>query len=122
MTTTLTARDLTKIYRTGEVEVHALRGADLDLYEGELVVILGPSGSGKSTLLNIIGGLDTATSGTVRFRDHQLTGAVDLGEVPCRECGGHDSAPAAPQHCARVAGASIRRIPHARVAAPAGLR
>jgi putative ABC transport system ATP-binding protein len=75
MTTTLIARDLTKIYRTGEVEVHALRGAELDLYEGELVVILGPSGSGKSTLLNIIGGLDTATSGTVRFRDHQLTGA-----------------------------------------------
>jgi putative ABC transport system ATP-binding protein len=75
MATTLTARDLTKIYRSGEVEVHALRGADLDLYEGELVVILGPSGSGKSTLLNIIGGLDTATSGNVRFRDHQLTGA-----------------------------------------------
>ena len=75
MTTTLIARDLTKIYRTGEVEVHALRGTDLDLYEGELVVILGPSGSGKSTLLNIIGGLDTATSGTVQFRDHQLTGA-----------------------------------------------
>ena len=75
MTTTLTARDLTKIYRTGEVEVHALRGADLDLYEGELVVILVPSGSGKSTLLNIIGGLDTATSGMVRFRDHELTGA-----------------------------------------------
>jgi putative ABC transport system ATP-binding protein len=75
MTTTLTVRDLTKIYRTGEVEVHALRGANLDLYEGELVVMLGPSGSGKSTLLNIIGGLDTATSGTVHFRDHQLTGA-----------------------------------------------
>ena len=75
MTATLTVRDLTKIYRTGEVEVHALRGANLDFYEGELVVILGPSGSGKSTLLNIIGGLDTATSGTVRFRDHQLTGA-----------------------------------------------
>ena len=75
MITTLTARDLTKIYRTGEVEVHALRGANLDLYEGELIVILGPSGSGKSTLLNIIGGLDTATSGTVRFRDHELTGA-----------------------------------------------
>jgi putative ABC transport system ATP-binding protein len=75
MTTTLTARDLTKIYRSGEVEVHALRGANLDLYEGELVVMLGPSGSGKSTLLNIIGGLDSATSGTVQFRDHQLTGA-----------------------------------------------
>jgi len=75
MITTLTARNLTKIYRTGEVEVHALRGADLDLYEGELVVMLGPSGSGKSTLLNIIGGLDTPTSGTVKFRDHELTGA-----------------------------------------------
>ncbi|MGI9222858.1 MAG: ABC transporter ATP-binding protein [Woeseiaceae bacterium] len=77
MITTLTVRDLTKIYRTGDVEVHALRGANLDLYEGELVVMLGPSGSGKSTLLNIIGGLDTATSGTVRFRDHQLTGAEE---------------------------------------------
>ena len=75
MRTTLTARNITKIYRSGEVEVHALRGADLDLYEGELVVMLGPSGSGKSTLLNIIGGLDTATSGTVTFRDHELTGA-----------------------------------------------
>ena len=75
MTITLTAQDVTKIYRTGEVEVHALRGASLELYEGELVVILGPSGSGKSTLLNIVGGLDTATSGTVRFRDHELTGA-----------------------------------------------
>ncbi|MGB5695641.1 MAG: ABC transporter ATP-binding protein [Polyangiales bacterium] len=80
MIATLTARDLTKIYRTGEIEVHALRGANLDLYEGELVVILGPSGSGKSTLLNIIGGLDTATSGAVRFRDHELTGA-DEGEL-----------------------------------------
>lgn len=75
MVTTLTARNLTKVYHTGEVDVHALRGVDLDLYEGELIVMLGPSGSGKSTLLNIIGGLDTATSGTVRFRDHQLTGA-----------------------------------------------
>jgi len=75
MAVTLMARELTKIYRTGEVEVHALRGANLDLYEGELVVLLGPSGSGKSTLLNIVGGLDTATSGTVRFYDHELTGA-----------------------------------------------
>ena len=75
MATTLSARGVTKVYRTGEVEVHALRGADLDLYEGELVVMLGPSGSGKSTLLNIIGGLDTASSGTVRFRDQELSGA-----------------------------------------------
>ncbi len=69
------ARGLTKIYRMGEVEIHALRAVDLDLYRGELVVILGPSGSGKSTLLNILGGLDAPTSGSVRFFDHDLTGA-----------------------------------------------
>jgi len=68
-------RDLTKIYRMGEVEVHALRGADLELYSGEIVVFLGPSGSGKSTLLNILGGLDTATSGFVSYRGKDLTGA-----------------------------------------------
>ena len=70
---TLEARALTKVYRTGEVEVHALRGVDLDLYERELIVLLGPSGSGKSTLLNILGGLDTPTAGAVHFRDHDLT-------------------------------------------------
>ena len=69
----LRARGLTKVYKTGEVEVHALRGVDLDLYEGELVVLLGASGSGKSTLLNILGGLDVPTSGEVSFHDHDLT-------------------------------------------------
>ncbi|MFN7945789.1 MAG: ABC transporter ATP-binding protein [Blastocatellia bacterium] len=59
----------------GEVEVHALRSIDLDLFEGEFVVLLGPSGSGKSTLLNILGGLDTPTSGEVIFRDHNLVTA-----------------------------------------------
>ena len=68
-------RGLTKVYRTGEVETHALRGAELDLYGGELVVMLGASGSGKSTLLNILGGLDTATDGTVRYRDGDLAAA-----------------------------------------------
>jgi putative ABC transport system ATP-binding protein len=70
-----TARGLTKIYRMGEAEVHALRGVDLEIRAGEFIVLLGPSGSGKSTLLNILGGLDTPTAGDVRFLEHQLTGA-----------------------------------------------
>jgi ABC-type glutathione transport system ATPase component len=67
------ARGLSKIYRMGDVEVHALRSVDLELYAGELVVLLGASGSGKSTLLNILGGLDVPTSGDVFYRDHNLT-------------------------------------------------
>lgn len=68
-------RGVSKVYHMGEVDVHALRSVDLDLFEGELVVLLGASGSGKSTLLNIIGGLDVPTSGTVEYRDHILTQA-----------------------------------------------
>ncbi len=67
------AKGVTKTYQMGEVQVHALRGIDLDLYESEFVVLLGPSGSGKSTLLNILGGLDVPSSGTVRYQDHDLT-------------------------------------------------
>jgi len=67
------ARGLTKDYQMGEVRVRALRGVDLKLYPGEFVVLLGPSGSGKSTLLNILGGLDTPTSGTVSYGDHDLS-------------------------------------------------
>ena len=69
------ARGLTKIYASGELEVRALDGVDLDLYEGELVVLLGASGSGKSTLLNILGGLDVPTSGTLTYRGDDLSGA-----------------------------------------------
>ncbi|MBI4683017.1 MAG: ABC transporter ATP-binding protein [Nitrospirae bacterium] len=71
------ARKLTKVYDMGEVKVHALRGVDLELYSGELIVLLGPSGSGKSTLLNIIGGLDTATSGNVTYQEQDITMASD---------------------------------------------
>jgi putative ABC transport system ATP-binding protein len=67
------AHGLTKTYQMGAVQVQALRGIELELYEGEFVVLLGPSGSGKSTLLNILGGLDAPTSGSVRYEDHDLT-------------------------------------------------
>jgi putative ABC transport system ATP-binding protein len=73
----LVARALTKIYRMGEIDVVALRGVDLELYEGEMALLLGASGSGKSTLLNILGGLDSPTSGEVHYRDHDLTMADD---------------------------------------------
>ncbi len=69
------ARGVSKVYQMGEVQVHALREVDIDLFTGELMVLLGASGSGKSTLLNILGGLDVPTSGSVRYRDHVLTAA-----------------------------------------------
>lgn len=75
--TVFETRDVTKIYDMGETQVHALRGINLELYSGELVVLLGPSGSGKSTLLNIIGGLDTATEGTVHYRGWELSSATE---------------------------------------------
>jgi putative ABC transport system ATP-binding protein len=71
------ARQITKTYHMGEVDVHALRGVDLELYSGEFVVLLGPSGSGKSTLLNILGGLDVPSSGSVYYRGRQLTAFDD---------------------------------------------
>jgi len=69
------ARGITKVYPMGEIEVHALRGVDFDLFPAEFVVLLGPSGSGKSTLLNILGGLDIPTAGSVVYKDHDLTSA-----------------------------------------------
>ena len=70
-------RAITKVYGTGPTAVHALRGVDLDVPDGELVVMLGASGSGKSTLLNILGGLDRATAGTAHFFDEELTAMTD---------------------------------------------
>ena len=73
------ANALTKTYQSGETQVLALRGVDLTVAAGEVVVFLGPSGSGKSTLLNIMGGLDHATSGQLFFRDLELTNLDDRG-------------------------------------------
>lgn len=69
------AKGLTRVYPMGEVSVRALAGVDLILNSGEFVVMLGPSGSGKSTLLNILGGLDTPTSGELHYREHDLVHA-----------------------------------------------
>lgn len=68
---------VTKVYQMGEVQVHALRGIDLDIYRGEFTVLLGASGSGKSTLLNILGGLDTPTDGHVFYAENDLTRATE---------------------------------------------
>ncbi len=72
-------KEITKVYETGDVKIHALRGVNLDIYENEMVVLLGPSGSGKSTLLNILGGLDQPTSGQVFFREQELTALDNAG-------------------------------------------
>jgi len=77
--TVFRAKGLTKVYRIGELEVHALRGVDFQASRGEFIVILGPSGSGKSTFLNIVGGLDTATAGEAWFEDHELTALDERG-------------------------------------------
>jgi putative ABC transport system ATP-binding protein len=71
------AQGLTKVYHMGEVDVHALRGVDLELFPGEFAVLLGPSGSGKSTLLNILGGLDVPSGGTVLYTDQVITAYDD---------------------------------------------
>jgi putative ABC transport system ATP-binding protein len=79
MRSVFSARNVTKVYGTGASEVHALRGVSLDLYAGQISVLLGPSGSGKSTFLNILGGLDLPTSGEVRFEGQSLNDLDDDG-------------------------------------------
>ena len=66
-------KDVKKIYKTGDVEVHALDGTDFSIEKGELCVILGQSGAGKTTLLNILGGMDTLTSGTVLLDGQEIS-------------------------------------------------
>jgi putative ABC transport system ATP-binding protein len=73
------AEDLRKVYQTGEKEVHALRGVDISIPRGEMLVLLGPSGSGKSTLLNVLGGLDKPTSGLLRYQDIDMLALDDTG-------------------------------------------
>lgn len=74
-----TAQNLTKTYTSGDVQVRALRGVNLEIQAGEVVVLLGPSGSGKSTLLNIMGGIDHATSGRLHFGTQELTALGEHG-------------------------------------------
>jgi putative ABC transport system ATP-binding protein len=78
ITPVFAARNVSKTYDMGEIQVQALRGVDLELFPGEFVVFLGPSGSGKSTLLNILGGLDIPTHGTVRYLDEEITAYNDV--------------------------------------------
>jgi putative ABC transport system ATP-binding protein len=81
----ISVRNLRKIYHVGEVDVHALRGVDLDIAGGEFVAIVGPSGSGKSTLFHILGGLTPPTSGTVRIAGQDLIQMSDAGRTELRK-------------------------------------
>ena len=75
-------KDITKVYKMGEVEIHAVDGINFEIEKGEFVVIVGPSGAGKTTVLNLLGGMDTATSGEIlvdgdditKYNERQLTG------------------------------------------------
>jgi putative ABC transport system ATP-binding protein len=81
----ISIRDLRKTYRAGEVEVHALRGVNLDVQRGEFVSIVGPSGSGKSTLFHIVGGLTPPTAGSIQLDGHDLLGLTDAQRTELRK-------------------------------------
>src|ERR1700691_1724734 len=81
----ISIRGLRKTYHAGEVDVHALRGVDLDVQPGEFVSIVGPSGSGKSTLFHIVGGLTPPTAGTVRIAGRDLLGMSDAERTELRK-------------------------------------
>jgi putative ABC transport system ATP-binding protein len=78
-------RDLTKTYRQGEIDVHALRGVSLSVAKGEFVSVVGPSGSGKSTLFNILGGLTPPTSGTIHIAGRDLLKMTDAERTDLRK-------------------------------------
>jgi putative ABC transport system ATP-binding protein len=80
-------RDLKKIFLTGEVEVHALRGVDLSVAKGEFVAVSGPSGSGKSTLFHILGGLTPPTSGSISINGRDLLSMTDAERTELRKTG-----------------------------------
>ncbi|MDQ6758590.1 MAG: ABC transporter ATP-binding protein [Acidobacteriota bacterium] len=81
----IATRDLRKVYRQGEVDVHALRGVDLDVAKGEFLSVVGPSGSGKSTLFHILGGLTPPTSGSVDLAGKDLLGMTDAERTNLRK-------------------------------------
>ena len=81
----IATRDLRKVYRQGEVDVHALRGVDLDVGKGEFLSVVGPSGSGKSTLFHILGGLTPPTSGTLALDGQDLLGMTDAQRTNLRK-------------------------------------
>ena len=81
----ISIRGLTKTYHAGEVDVHALRGVDLDVQAGEFVSIVGPSGSGKSTLFNIVGGLTPPTSGSIQIAGRDLLVMTDAERTELRK-------------------------------------
>jgi putative ABC transport system ATP-binding protein len=80
-------RDLTKTYHVGDVDVHALRGVNLEVARGEFIAIVGPSGSGKSTLFHILGGLTPPTSGSVHIEARDLVGMTDAQRTELRKTG-----------------------------------
>src|SRR3954470_1719192 len=84
MRTILQAENLTKTYRVGKVDVHALRGVSLDVHEGEFLAIMGPSGCGKSTMLHLLGGLLTPTEGRIVLDGEDMTAATDAKRTDIR--------------------------------------